>query len=229
MNGSAYLAERLQWWNVNVFGNVHLKKKSLQHRINTFDRKLERSPTDYLFHIREELQGQMNDVLLQEEMLWYQKSRSQWLQFGDKNASFFHISTLTWRRKNRIERLRDDENNWIDDQEILKEMDVQFYKKLYSEESNVMDHVNWPNRFSHLNMNGEQALIKPVEAEEIKRAIFYMGAYKSLGPEGWSPIFFSPSGTQLANWCCAGNNSFHEEEVGQERLDGDQNRLGEGV
>lgn len=42
-------------------------------------------------------------VLLQEELLWYQKSRSKWLYFGDKNTRFFHGVTAIRRAKNSFD------------------------------------------------------------------------------------------------------------------------------
>jgi len=36
------------------------------------------------------LQKEYNDVLRQEEILWYQKSRENWVKLGDRNTSFFH-------------------------------------------------------------------------------------------------------------------------------------------
>lgn len=54
----------------------------------------------------------MNGILLQEEMIWRQKARTDWLKCGDNNIKFFHITTLRIRRRNQIDALRDNQGNW---------------------------------------------------------------------------------------------------------------------
>ncbi|ONI13814.1 hypothetical protein PRUPE_4G246900 [Prunus persica] len=44
-----------------------------------------------------------------------QKSRLRWLQEGDRNTKFFHLTTIIRRRRNRIERLKDNEGVWVED------------------------------------------------------------------------------------------------------------------
>ncbi|KAL4293355.1 hypothetical protein AHAS_Ahas18G0119800 [Arachis hypogaea] len=57
----------------------------------------------------------------QEEKYWGQRSMVKWLNFGDKNTSFFHASTIQRRDRNRIERLKDPIGNWVcGEREILK-------------------------------------------------------------------------------------------------------------
>ncbi|CAL9020979.1 unnamed protein product [Prunus brigantina] len=43
------------------------------------------------------------------------KSRLKWLQEGDRNTKFFHLTTIIRRRRNRIERLKDDKGVWVED------------------------------------------------------------------------------------------------------------------
>jgi hypothetical protein len=46
------------------------------------------------------LQKEYNDVLKQEEILWYQKSRENWVKLGDRNTEFFpHTDTSEEKAK----------------------------------------------------------------------------------------------------------------------------------
>ena len=45
---------------------------------------------------------EFNNTLVQEELLWFQKSREQWVKFGDRNTKFFHVQTLVRRKHNKI-------------------------------------------------------------------------------------------------------------------------------
>ena len=42
----------------------------------------------------------------QEEILWKQKSRNQWLKEGERNTKFFHRSAIDYKCSNRITRLQ---------------------------------------------------------------------------------------------------------------------------
>lgn len=53
-----------------------------------------------LIRLEEKLKRERNEVLLQEELLWRQKSRVDWIRAGNKNTRFFHTSMLTRRRRN---------------------------------------------------------------------------------------------------------------------------------
>lgn len=70
-------------------------------------------------------------ILLQEEMLWIQKSRVEWLKFGDSNTRFFHTFTVIRRRRNKIHSLLDNKGVWVERKEELKNMAVEFFSKLF--------------------------------------------------------------------------------------------------
>ena len=67
-------------------------------------------------------------------MTWYQKSRSKWLLFRDKNTKYFYLITVIYKKRNSIENLRNDNGEWIDNDEKLKNRAVDFYKRLFSKD-----------------------------------------------------------------------------------------------
>ena len=82
-----------------------------------------------------ESQAHLFHHLACEEIFWRQKSRVKWLQEGDKNTSFFHQSVMANRAKLHIHKLQDDEGNWITDPTAMGNLAVDFYKKLFSADS----------------------------------------------------------------------------------------------
>ena len=42
----------------------------------------------------------------------FQRSREEWIAYGDINTKFYHASTLVRRKRNRIERLKNNEGEW---------------------------------------------------------------------------------------------------------------------
>lgn len=71
------------------------------------------------------------EVSFQEEVLWFQKSTSKWLTFGDRNSKYFHGITVVRRRMNKIECLQDEAGNWVNEAEELENMVTGFYKELF--------------------------------------------------------------------------------------------------
>lgn len=84
-----------------------------------------------------EVRDELENLLDHEELLWKQKARCDWLQFGDHNTKFFHSRTIQRRKGNRIHALKID-GDWCSDQILLQDEAVQFYETLYGERSNLI-------------------------------------------------------------------------------------------
>ncbi|XP_072077874.1 uncharacterized protein [Arachis hypogaea] len=89
-------------FNSTVFGNIFIKKRELEAYLNCIQRKMEADDDLILKHKEEELRAEYNLVLAQEELLWYQKSRDQWVRYGDRNTSFFNMQTIIRRKSNKV-------------------------------------------------------------------------------------------------------------------------------
>jgi len=114
-----------------VFRNIFKRKKHVENRLKGVQSYLDR--VDFVQHtlFEKELQQEYNHILLQEEMLWYKKSREQWVKFGDKNNSFFHAQTIIRRKRNIIHRLQLPNGIWTSDHNTLKEEAQKYFKKLF--------------------------------------------------------------------------------------------------
>ncbi|KAK8558699.1 hypothetical protein V6N12_041999 [Hibiscus sabdariffa] len=82
-------------------------------------------------HIDKELRAELEQVLSHEESLWFQKSRSRWIESGDRNTRYFHASVMQRRLHNAITALKDDNGDWCSDVEVLKSKAVNFYSFVY--------------------------------------------------------------------------------------------------
>lgn len=107
------LRMKLKKWNREVFGDVNRRKEMLTNEIKTVQDLLDNSPTDALLDKESDLIRELDVVLAQEEMIWFQKSREKWIAMGDRNTTYFHTSTIIRRRRNRIEMLQNDAGLWI--------------------------------------------------------------------------------------------------------------------
>lgn len=100
------LEMKLRKWNKEVFGNVQRKKDTLLLEIKEIQDRLEQDHSDEILVKEGELLKELEVVLEQEEVIWFQKSREKWVVHGDRNTKFFHMSTVIRRRRNRVEMLK---------------------------------------------------------------------------------------------------------------------------
>lgn len=114
------LSNKLKIWNHEVFGNVFKQKRLLITRIDQIQRNLKTNYSSRLQNLERSLQEELDLVLQRDELIWFQKSRDETIQLGDSNTAFFHAKTIARRRMNRIELLRNEAGDWVDDQEILR-------------------------------------------------------------------------------------------------------------
>lgn len=82
-------------WSRQVVGNIIYKKQKLLKRLEGIDRARQRHEGNGLYRLEVSLWKEYYKLSYQEELTWYQRSRCQWLQFGDKNTRFYHMSTKT--------------------------------------------------------------------------------------------------------------------------------------
>ncbi|XP_028754199.1 uncharacterized protein LOC114713696 [Neltuma alba] len=120
----------VQVWNRETFGRIGRCKGKLQRRLLGIQRALERNPfSSYYLELERELRTEYENICLREEIIWLQKSRSQWIQNGDRNTK-----VTVRRHRNRILMLQAPEGHWEADQSKLCEMATNFFQSLYIEE-----------------------------------------------------------------------------------------------
>ncbi|XP_030945883.1 uncharacterized protein LOC115970384 [Quercus lobata] len=95
-------------WNKNHFGNIFIKKKLVMAKLGRVQKVLTSHPSSSLLALENNLHSELNDILSQEEELWVQKSRINRLVHGDRNTSFYHVSTIVRRRRNCISCIKND-------------------------------------------------------------------------------------------------------------------------
>lgn len=71
-------------------------------------------------------------MLRQEELLWFQKSREEWITSGDRNTKHYHTLTIVKRNWNTCENLKDNDDRIITDKEEIKSLIRNHYNYLFS-------------------------------------------------------------------------------------------------
>jgi hypothetical protein len=100
------------------------------------------------------------------------------------------VSTISRRRKNAIDFLKNDNNEWLSDRNDIGDCFVQFFQNLFSS-SNPQFLDDLDNLISPVISDENNMLLCAIpSADEIKQTLFSLGSNKSPGPDGMSTLFY---------------------------------------
>ena len=184
------LATELKVWNRDIFGNIFQQKKRLLARIAGVQKALSTNKNHGLIKLETHLRRDLDEILEREEILWYQKSRIDWISNGDRNTSFFHLSTIGCRWRNNVVAIQDDLGDWIYDKEMVKNQFVTYFTTLFAEEGEADLTVVPQDVFPELAQQDWERLSKQFVPAEIEVVIQSMSALKAPGPDGFQALFY---------------------------------------
>lgn len=181
----------LKKWNSNHFGNCQSKIKVLKEQIECVQKK---DKTTSNLALDENLQHELDIWLAREETLWRQKAKDKWLNDGDANTRYFHITTIIHSRTNKISSIKDLNNNLLFDRDQIGNCFLHFYGNLFKSDQNPADPpflMDLNNLFtSIINDHDHINLTEIPSATLIKHTLFSFSSLKSPGPDGLPPLFF---------------------------------------
>ena len=182
------LKSDLRRLNVEVFGNVIMKKNALMLELHGLDYEEENRSLSAEEKIRKEIVcADLEKMILMEEISLRQKSRVLWLKEGDKNSKFFHRIANSNRNRNSIGQLYVD-GAVSTNQEAIQEHIVQFYEKLYMEDDYQCPFLDGL-RFSVLSDEELEGLDQPFTEDEVLVVVKDFNGDKAPGPDGFNMAF----------------------------------------
>ena len=106
--------QSLKHCNKNTFGNIFQSMQDIESKLMEIQKTfMSGTRTIELMKEEEGLQVQLEERKRQEEILWRQKSRVQWLQEGGKSTKIFHRAMVHHTHIKRITQLEDCQGNPI--------------------------------------------------------------------------------------------------------------------
>lgn len=177
----------LKDWNQRVFGKVQQNIKNLRDSIHDLQGQTQDPNT---IQAEQSLQFELDELLKREESLWKAKAKTKWIDEGDRNTRFFHLTTIIHRRYNSIHTILASNNTWLNCRQQIGSAFQDYFRTLFS--SSNPQH---PEDFQHLILptitcaDNLKLRAVPLE-EEIQKAMFSMGNHKSPGPDSMTALFY---------------------------------------
>lgn len=188
-------SEKLAVWGKEITGNFSGRIKACKEELVRY----KAGRDDLSVQRYESAKRQLEVIYDQREIFWRQWSKQLWLQVGDKNSKFFYKTASQRRRTNRIHKLQNSEGSWVDWESGLADLISRYFTELFSATENSWEEVVDCVTGTITEVQNEE-LMKPVEEEEVKRALFQMNPDKAPGPAGMTPTFFQK------NWKIVGKD-----------------------
>lgn len=93
----------LQEWHRKTFKNAEVEIRRLKLVIED---RMRGDNNNVNWTEIKNLQGEIDKLWKQGEIFWGQCSRVKWLQWGDRNSSFFHATTIQRRDRNKVLKIK---------------------------------------------------------------------------------------------------------------------------
>jgi hypothetical protein len=137
------------------------------------------------------LKIRLMQLLREEEIKWYQRSKANNLLQGDSNTNYFHLVANGKRRKSRIFQLEDGDCI-IKGEEPLKSYITDYYKKLFCPPDSGQFSLDEDkhNDIVQITPGENEKLTSVINEQEVKDAVFQMKHNKAPGPDGFPAEFY---------------------------------------
>ncbi|XP_057423791.1 uncharacterized protein LOC130717555 [Lotus japonicus] len=174
---------KLKQWNLEVFGNLHRRKKEIVDQLNDIEKKAEESDLQEVeLRQRQELGAEFWQCSKRIDSLAYQKSRINWIREGDQNSRYFHAIVNFRRKVNALPGLWV-EDVWVDDPSAVKFQAKEFFACKFKSMERWRPKLNGVP-FRSLSVSSSKLLEENFSAAELKEAVWSCAGDKSPGPDG---------------------------------------------
>ena len=195
---------KVRKWNSEVFGNLFARKRRVLNRLSGTQRALANNPSESLLRLEKCLIEEYSSILLQEEEYWALKSRINAAAFEDRNTSYFHMSTIVRRQRNKISCLKNSVGEWMDNEEVVKKHILVGFEKLYSTKMCMSSRRSPISKFACCFLTKEERdwIGRDVTEEEVKDGLWSLRPFKASGPDGLHARFYQQFWGDVGNSVC---------------------------
>ncbi|KAJ9674188.1 hypothetical protein PVL29_023628 [Vitis rotundifolia] len=173
-----FVKANLKEWNKVSFGELNERKKSILKDLANFD-AIEQAGglTPDLLVQRALRKGELEELVLREEIHWRQKARVKWVKEGDCNSKFFHKVANGRRNRKFIKMLENERGLVLNNAESITEEILLYFEKLYASPTGESWSIEGLD-LSPISEESASRLDSPFTEEEISKAIFQLDIFQ---------------------------------------------------
>nr|GEX34392.1 reverse transcriptase [Tanacetum cinerariifolium] len=189
----------LKRWSQNTFGNNRHKTENLTRDIKIVQ-TLTHTPSN--FYKQRMLLQELETIWLREEMFCHQRSRVNWLKYGDCNSRFFHLYAIQRGQKNKMSGLKNSQEEWIYDNGEIQRLVRDHFGSIFTTNGarNYEEVISDLKPVVSETMNLQ--LQSPITDSKIHKATKQLEGLKAPGEDGFSGIFYQKYWLLIRNSIC---------------------------
>jgi hypothetical protein len=132
----------------------------------------------------------MDNLFLQKESLWRNKSKETWLTCKDLNTRFFHTSTIIKRRRNAIDFLKLPSGSWSSKRQDIGNCFTTHFRNVFTSSVSIID-ADLLFLFDNCITTEENDYLCIIPSkQEIFSVLYNIGSTKALGSNGFTALFY---------------------------------------
>ncbi|XP_028080797.1 uncharacterized protein LOC114282352 [Camellia sinensis] len=203
------LKSGLRSWNVEVFGNIVNKLKTVEGELHKIDLLAEARDLDDDDEKgkRREVRAEMWSLSRMVEWLWLQKSRLNWAMKGDKNTRFFHVVTKCRTIRNELHSITEGDVVYEEPRQVKNKV-MEYFKNQYTELW-----LERPKLGGHFPSADGRVRFDLLETEfseaEIKLVVMECDSNKAPEPDGFNMLCFQKFWKVMKGEVVTFVNEFH--------------------
>lgn len=125
-------------WNLHSIGSLRREKNILLNHLQGVQNVMQLGRDHARLHkLENKVQVTISKVMYQDELIWFQREKINWTLDGDMNTKFYHTRDVQCRRSKVINMLKDNDNNWIEDEDNIKALFHDHLKKIFTTNINI--------------------------------------------------------------------------------------------
>lgn len=128
--------------------------------------------------------------MLREEMYLHQRSKLNWISYGDKNSAFFHATVTQRCQMNQLSKIKDCGSFRISEESDINSHLFEYFYTLFKSSGPRKFDVILEKVDGCVTPNMNLSLTHQVTDEEIKEAVFQLGSLESPGPDDFPGLFY---------------------------------------
>jgi len=198
----------LKMWSRNTYGCLESNKKHIVKEIEELDGKDDNDALTGDGNMRRlELFSQLGLVDKKIDSMYRQKTRLNWLKYGDINSKFFHLA-IRWRRlRNEVKGVEVD-SQWCEEPEVVRREARLLFENRFKATHDYG--VNMGSlEFKTLTLEVSRNMIACFSEEEVKEAIWQCEGAKSPDPDGFNFNFIKNCWDVMKSDIMEAMHSFH--------------------